>query len=132
MPAEAKRSRDRGRKKKKARCALKVCRNCPALCCHGLVMPINKPRAADDIFELKWKLQYETVRVYVRSHRWYLLIEGRCTCLTRDNLCRIYAKRPRRCREHNPPECERYGKFYDALITTPEELEAYLARRKRR
>ena len=55
------------------------CQDCPALCCHDLVVPIDKPRTADDIEELKWELQYDTIRVFVRSHRWYRLIAGRCS-----------------------------------------------------
>ncbi len=125
-------SSGRTRIKKKVKCTRDPCDKCPALCCHDLVLPIQKPKTDDDVFELKWELQYDTVRVFVRSHRWYRIIKARCMYLTRDNLCRIYEKRPRRCRELNPPDCERFGEFYDAMISTPEQLEAYLARHKRR
>ena len=120
------------RSRKKSRPALEACQDCPALCCHDLVMPMTKPRTDDDIFELKWELQYDTVRVFIRSHRWYRIIQGRCMYLDENNLCTIYARRPRRCREHNPPECEKFGEFYDTMISTPQELEAHLARSKRR
>ena len=111
---------------------LDACRRCGAKCCHDLVMPINKPRNEGDLADLRWELQYDTVRVYIRSHRWYRIIQGRCMYLTPDNLCRIYERRPRRCREHNPPECEFYGKFYQVMISTPEELDAHLAKEKAR
>jgi len=114
------------------RTTLEACNDCPALCCHDLVMPIEKPKTDQDVEELKWELQYDTVRCFVRSHRWYRLVKGRCIYLDRNNRCKIYARRPKRCREHKPPDCEFFGEFYDVMITTPEELDEYLAARKRR
>ncbi|MCK4375846.1 MAG: YkgJ family cysteine cluster protein [Candidatus Brocadiae bacterium] len=108
------------------------CAGCPALCCHDLVMPIPKPKNRAEVEELKWDLQYDTVRVFITSHRWHRLIEGRCIYLTRRNLCRIYKDRPQRCRRHNPPDCERYGDYWDVMLNTPEELEAYLDKEKRK
>jgi len=101
------------------------CDGCPSLCCRDLAMQTTKPRAKADIEEMKWELHFDTVQVYIRSHRWYLLIKGKCIYLDEDNLCRIYSRRPSRCRRHNPPNCERFGKYYDVLISTPEELDQY-------
>ena len=111
---------------------LSECEDCPALCCHDLVEPMDKPKTADDIFELKWELQYDTINVFVRSHRWYRIIAGRCMYLDRSNRCRIYERRPKRCRDMKPPECERFGEFYDVMITSPEELDEHLAKTRRR
>ena len=87
---------------------------------------ITKPRTKEEIDELAWQLRYDTIRVFIREHRWYLMTEGRCIYLTSENLCSIYERRPSICRRHNPPECERYGKFYDAMIETPEALVRHL------
>jgi len=76
---------------------------------------------------MKWYLQYDTVSVAIRHHRWYLVVAGKCIYLDDHNLCTIYDRRPERCRRHRPPDCERFGAWYDTLITTPEELDAYLA-----
>lgn len=95
-------------------------------------MPIDKPKTADDVEELKWELQYDTISVFIRSHRWYRMIKGRCMYLDRNNRCKIYDRRPQRCRQMKPPECEHFGEFYQVLLTTPEQLDAYLAERKRR
>jgi Fe-S-cluster containining protein len=111
---------------------LNECRDCPALCCHDLVEPIDKPKTAEEVSELKWELQYDTIRVFIRSHRWYRIIAGRCTYLDRGNRCTIYERRPKRCREMKPPACERFGEFYEAMITTPEELDEHLAKSRRR
>jgi len=89
-------------------------------------MPINKPRTRFDIDELKWQLHYDTIHVAIRHHRWYLVVRGRCIYLDRNNMCKIYERRSQRCRNHKPPDCERFGLWYETLITTPEELEGYL------
>ena len=117
---------------KAAPTTLKECRDCPALCCHDLVEPLAKPKTAEDVSELKWELQYDTVGVFIRSHRWYRIIAGRCMYLDRNNRCTIYERRPKRCREMKPPECERFGEFYDVMITTPEELDEHLAKGRHR
>lgn len=102
------------------------CYGCPSYCCHDLAMIITRPADRDEKDELKWQLQYDTVNICIRNHRWYILIKGRCIYLDKNNRCKIYDKRPDRCRRHNFPNCERTGKWYDTLISTPEELEAYL------
>ena len=127
----AARKRDRPGPRAASRRSNPACEGCPALCCHDLVMPILKPRTRDDVEELKWKLQYDTVSVFIANRRWSLQVKGRCIYLTDENLCSIYERRPDRCRRHSPSECERYGSYYDVRISTPEELEAHLAREKR-
>ena len=89
-------------------------------------MMTTRPRTRDDIDDLKWHLHYDTVNVCIRNHRWYIMVKGRCIYLSRTNLCKIYESRPEKCRRHNPPDCERFGSWYETLISTPEELENYL------
>ncbi len=102
------------------------CIACPAPCCHDLATPIDKPREKSDIEDVRWQLRYDTVSVAIRNHRWYQVVKGRCIYLGRDNMCRIYDKRPRKCREHNPPDCEKYCRWYDVIINTPEQLDKHL------
>lgn len=109
-----------------------VCKECFAPCCRDLAIMITKPRTKAEVQELKWQLQFDTVKVYVRDYHWSLLVKGKCMYLNRNNLCRVYAQRPSTCRRHRPPECERYGKWYDALITTPDELDSYLIKKKKK
>jgi Fe-S-cluster containining protein len=130
-------SKRRGKTTEGADCSAEAlkkasCRGCPALCCHDMVEPISRPQTSRDVEELKWQLQYDTIRVYIRSHRWYVIVQGRCMYLTDDNLCSIYERRPKRCRRYNPPDCERYGEYWDEMINTPQELDAYLEREKKR
>jgi Fe-S-cluster containining protein len=107
-----------------------VCARCDALCCKNLSMGIGKPANRSEVEDLKWQLHFDTVQVYIRNHRWYQLIDGRCMYLSDDNRCTIYQDRPNMCRRHNPPECEFFGDFYDVMISTPDELEAYLRKRR--
>ena len=107
-----------------------ICIKCPAPCCRDLAMMITKPRTRAEIDDLKWHLHYNTVSVAIRNYRWYLTIKGKCIYLDRNNMCKIYAKRPLKCRQHLPPDCEKFDSWYDVLISRPEELEDYLNGRK--
>jgi len=112
--------------------ANKDCSACPALCCKNLSVRICKPENRTEVNDLKWQLRFDTVSVYIRSNRWYQHVEGRCMYLSDDDMCTIYADRPNTCRRHNPPDCEFFGDFYDVMIRTPEELDAYLESKKRK
>ena len=102
------------------------CRDCLAPCCRDLAMLITKPRNKTEINELKWYLHFNTVDIFIRNHKWYLFIKGKCIFLTKENKCKIYSKRPVRCRKHTPPGCERFGNWYDVLITTPDGIDDFL------
>jgi Fe-S-cluster containining protein len=130
MPGKKKKKRTKSAKKLKDT-SLNECAKCPAACCHDLTIDIKKPRTIGEIEELKWKLNYETVAVYVRNRRWHLLVKGRCRYLGDDDLCTIYEQRDEVCREHNPPHCEWYDDWYDFMFTDPEELDAYLTAERR-
>lgn len=110
--------------------AHRSCYRCPSLCCNNLAMEIGRPTNKAEVEDLKWQLQFDTVKVFIRHRRWHLLVKGVCMYLSKSGLCTIYDQRPERCRKYNPPECERHGKFYDRMITTPKQLERYLETKK--
>jgi len=121
----------KGKSKPKKDKKKNVCLECPSLCCRDLSIPTTRPRTRFDIDQMKWYLHFDTVSVYVRNHRWYLLIKGKCMYLGEDTLCTNYENRPDVCREHNPPDCERYADFFDVMITTPDELDEFLKPKKK-
>ena len=123
----AKQRRKRGKTRTNSHCD-----DCPAKCCYKLLVPFNKPRTRADLDYYKWHLHYDTVAIVVRARRWYLAVEGRCIYLDDKELCTIYDRRPEICRDHNPPDCEHFGKWYDQIYATPEELEKYFEREKRK
>ena len=110
----------------------KLCEGCPAICCKTLAMEIGRPVNRVEVEELKWQLRFDTVKVYIHNRRWHQLVEGRCMYLDKDDRCTVYEERPDKCRKHNPTDCERYGPFYDLLISTPDELEEYWESKKRK
>ena len=108
------------------------CNDCTALCCRDFTLSTTKPRTRDEIDEMCWYLRMDTARVFVRNYRWHYLFDGNCIYLTKNNLCKIYDRRPPRCRRHDSSFCEKNGDFFDTLITTPEELMEYLDAEKLR
>ncbi len=118
--------------RQRAQISNSACRACPALCCQNLAISVLKPRTKAEIEEFRWQLYFDTVRVFITNLRWNLLVEGRCIYLDRNDLCKIYEDRPDKCRRHTAADCERFGPYYDVLISTPEELDAYFAKEKRR
>jgi len=107
------------------------CQDCKSVCCTDFAMIIHRPYNKHDIDEVKWYLHYDTVSVAIRHHRWFVVVKGRCIYLDGHHMCTIYDRRPDKCRNHQPPECERYGKWYDRIFHTPDDLEAFLAGKKR-
>ena len=110
----------------------KGCDGCPAICCHNLAVHIGRPQNKEEREDLKWQLQFDTVKVYIRNTRWYQLVKGKCMYLNNKNRCSRYSKRMDKCREHNPSHCERYHKFYDVLMEKPEDLDKYLLKKKKK
>lgn len=107
------------------------CMTCNSFCCRNLAMAIGRPENKREIEDLKWQLHFDTVKVYIHNRRWYLWIEGTCMYLSSNGRCKIYDRRPDICKKHNPPDCERFGKFYDIMLSTPDDLEKYIRSRKK-
>jgi hypothetical protein len=61
-----------------------------------------------------------------------MLIQGKCIYLSKKNLCAIYDKRPKICRAHRPDACEMIGKWYDIILSSPDDLESYLKTKRGR
>lgn len=119
-------------KKQKPRTAKEECHQCPATCCKNLAMIIGRPHTKAEIEDLKWQIRFNTVKVYIHNRKWHLWIKGTCMYLSKNNRCTVYETRPNKCREYNPPHCEAFGKFYDIILSTPDELEDYLARKSKK
>lgn len=109
----------------------KECMTCMGFCCKNLAMTIGRPENKKEVEDLKWQLHFDTVKVYIHHKRWYLWVKGKCIYLSSSGRCKIYAQRPDRCKRHNPPDCEHFEKFYDIMISTPDDLEKYLKSKKK-
>jgi Fe-S-cluster containining protein len=108
-----------------------ACEDCPALCCRDLAMLIPKPRTKSEISDIRWFLHYQKVEICIRSNRWYIVVKTKCRYLNRNNRCTNYEERDETCRRHNPPDCEKFGAWYQTRMTTPEELDEYLESKRR-
>jgi hypothetical protein len=108
----------------------RTCERCKAPCCHNLAIAITRPRRIHERELLKWYLHYDTVQIYIRNRRWYLLVAGKCIYLSPRNRCTIYDKRPKICRAHRPDCCEMTGQWHDVILSSPGDLERFLKREK--
>lgn len=115
-----------------ASCEEQTCEGCPALCCSDLEEQITRPRNNDEWESLIWQLHFSHTKVFIRNRRWYKLSVGVCMYLDENNRCSIYERRPQTCRDHNPPDCERFGPIYDIMFETPDELRVYRDKEKRK
>lgn len=95
-------------------------------------MVIKRPRLKHEIETLRWYLHFDTVQIYIRSHRWHLLVKGKCIYLSKKNLCTIYDRRPDVCRDHSSDACEMSGQWYDQMFTTPKDLDAYFNKKRKK
>ncbi|MHC4661072.1 MAG: YkgJ family cysteine cluster protein [Planctomycetota bacterium] len=111
---------------KKADVSKDECLDCDGLCCSDLAIMITKPRTSTEKNNIKWYLHYDKVEIYIRHNMWYIVVKSKCMYLGRNNMCSKYRERSNRCRRHNPPDCEKFGSWYDKKFTTPEEFEEYL------
>jgi len=114
----------------------KVINKCPeecnAICCNDLAVQIYKPVTKVEKEDLRWHLFFEGVKVFIANRKWHLLVHSRCRYLSKANRCTIYDQRPDRCRNHNYPDCELEGKYYEVMIETPEQFDAYFEKAKSR
>lgn len=92
---------------------------------------ITKPRTRTEIGNVKWYLHYDKVEICIRENRWYIVVKTKCIYLDRNNRCRKYEERTDRCRNHNPPDCEKFSQWYQTRLTTPEEFDKYLESKRK-
>ena len=103
---------------------------CKGLCCTGLSIPVDKPKNKKEVDELRFYIVHKNIKIYIRSNRWYVLVDEKCENLGRNNLCKEYETRPMICRDHSHDECEYWGDFFDTLFNTDAELLDYLEKKK--
>lgn len=110
-----------------------LCGKCAGLCCRYLALPIETPESRADFDDIRWYLAHEGISVFVEDGEWYINVANRCKYLGPDNLCQIYENRPRICRGYTENNCDYHsGDYgYDVHLTSIEELDEYLANRKK-
>jgi Fe-S-cluster containining protein len=104
------------------------CEHCTAACCQYLALPLDHPETARDFDDIRWYLMHKGVAVFVEDGEWYIQVPTRCDNLRPDNLCGIYEKRPKICREYKAGDCDYAGGSYgyDQLFLCEEDILAYM------
>ena len=103
-----------------------LCSRCRALCCRYFSLQIATPRTWDDFDNLRWYLAHGRCAVFVDGGNWFLMVHGDCQYLRPDNLCGIYADRPKICGEYETESCEFDNDFvFEKLFEVPEQIWEY-------
>ncbi|MDD5011677.1 MAG: YkgJ family cysteine cluster protein [Phycisphaerae bacterium] len=105
------------------------CEKCNGLCCRYMALEIDTPRSRDDFDDIRWYLVHKGVSVFVDKKQWYLCTDNKCKYLSgKDNRCKIYAKRPRICREHKSDNCElgKHDYDYEMHFNNDKQMEEYI------
>jgi Fe-S-cluster containining protein len=97
---------------------------------------LDEPKNKVDFDEIRWFVAHENVSVY-RDHdkQWIVEFKTPCNYQNPDNTCATYETRPNVCARYEPKICtfNTEGKIYDkVMLKTPEDLDAYLAKRKKK
>ena len=109
----------------------RICQECGAKCCRYFCFEIDEPTDYDEFEDLRWFLLHEDVSVHVDEGDWFISIDNVCKMLGPDNRCTAYEMRPDICRKYDPANCDQSeGDYdYDALFSTPDQVEAYARKR---
>jgi Fe-S-cluster containining protein len=107
--------------------SLSACRGCEALCCHDLWLRMTPPATEEELASVRWRLHFENIEFHIRGAEWLMRIKGRCRYLGDDSMCTIYDQRPKPCRDHRPPYCQRYIDAQPVVLARPEDVDAYVA-----
>lgn len=108
-----------------------LCPNCAGLCCRYVALPIDKPTSRSDYDDIRWYLAHEGFSIFVEDDEWYVNIASRCKYLSDDNLCAIYLKRPKICRQYKDNNCDYHGGDYgyDLYFSSTEEIDEYIEKK---
>jgi Fe-S-cluster containining protein len=103
------------------------CHYCQGKCCRYFALPIDTPEGQREYDNMRWFLLHEQTTVFVDSGTWYLLVYSKCKFLDdKTNLCGIYEKRPKICRDYSNRKCEYENNcVYDQYFELPEQIEEY-------
>ena len=89
------------------------CKGCNALCCRYVALEIDCPEDIEDFENIRWYVAHKNVNVFVEEDgTWNIEFITPCEFLDENNLCKIYEKRPKICREYSKEECLFYNKDY--------------------
>jgi Fe-S-cluster containining protein len=107
----------------------RLCEKCTGLCCRYFALPIETPESREDFDDVRWYLCHKDISVFVEEGDWYINIKNRCKYLSgNDYRCRIYAERPRICRQYKTSDCDQVDGSYnfEHHFTSDKQLSEYV------
>lgn len=104
------------------------CSGCGAECCKYMSIEIDPPEELEDFEDIKWYAAHKNVRVYVdEDYEWHVEFATPCQYLGENDLCTIYSKRPKICREYDQGECTFHNEYNEKFnFKNLEEVERYI------
>lgn len=104
-----------------------LCNGC-AKCCLHVNHEIDSPENDEDCDYIIWFLLHENISIWVDDENvWYIEFKTSCKALKHE-LCDIYEKRPRVCREYSQDKCLNANLDDDISFGSPEEFLDYMKR----
>jgi len=106
----------------------KDCSSCNGACCRYVIVEIDKPEKLEDFEEIKWYVSHKNINVFVdEEDDWDIEFITPCEFLGENNLCQIYEKRPKICREFSVNDCPHHNEYIEKhTFTNLEELENFI------
>lgn len=103
------------------------CKKCNAKCCKYIAIEIDYPKEKEDLEDLKWYVLHKNIKLYIDNDDDFILeFKTKCKALDKDNMCKIYKKRPKICRNYKTNNCENNeGDTHKILFKTPKDIENY-------
>lgn len=90
----------------------KDCNSCDGKCCKYVVLEIDSPEDKDDFENIKWYVAHKNINVFTDDEKeWFIEFITPCEHLNEKNLCGIYEKRPKICKEYSQEECPFHNKY---------------------
>lgn len=91
----------------------KKCDGCNGMCCRYVAIEIDCPEDSEDFENIKWYVSHKNVNVFVNEDdKWYVEFITPCEFLDEKNLCTIYERRPKICKNYDAEECLYYNGDY--------------------
>ncbi len=106
----------------------KDCEGCNGKCCRYVAIEIDTPETLEDMEDIKWYVCHKNIQVYVDDDKvWHIEFLSPCEFLGEDNMCTIYDKRPKICREYDHEECHFHNDYEEKhSFKTLSDVETYI------
>jgi uncharacterized protein len=108
--------------------AEKTCDGCDSRCCKYVAIEIDAPLDSKDMENIRWYVMHKNITVYVDCEGiWHVEFLTPCEHLNSKNLCKIYERRPKICRNYDPKYCSHNNDYSEEYtFTNVEQVDKYI------